>query len=101
MSDTSEEIEKDELNEAELQEELTGLYEHFRFTADKGQGFLRVDKFITCRIENATRNKIQSAADAGNILVNGKPVKSSYKVKPLDVVTVVLPHPPREIDLIP
>ena len=101
MSNINEGIEKDELIEAELQEELTELYEHFRFVADKGQGFLRVDKFLTTRIENATRTKIQSAAEAGNILSNGKPVKSNYKVKPGDVVTIVLPHPPREIELIP
>jgi 23S rRNA pseudouridine1911/1915/1917 synthase len=77
------------------------LYEHYRFVADKGQGLLRIDKFVTVRIENATRTKVQQAADDGNILVNGKPVKSNYKVKPLDVVTLVLPHPPREIELIP
>jgi 23S rRNA pseudouridine1911/1915/1917 synthase len=85
----------------ETQEEQSELFEHFRFVIDKGQTSLRIDKFLTNRIENASRTKVQSAADAGNILINGKPVKSSYKIKPCDILTVVLPHPPREIELIP
>lgn len=85
----------------DIQEEQAELFEHFRFIADKKQGLLRIDKFLTSRIENTSRTKVQNAADAGNILSNGKPVKSNYKVKPGDVVTVVLPHPPREIELIP
>lgn len=72
------------------------LYEHYRFTASDGQVPLRVDKFLMNFIENATRNKIQQAAKAGNILVNDNPVKSNYKVKPHDVVRVVLTHPPHE-----
>ena len=85
----------------DIQEEQAELFEHFRFTADKGQGLLRIDKFLASRIENTSRTKVQYAAEAGNILVNGSSVKSNYKVKPVDVVTVVLPHPPREIELIP
>ena len=72
------------------------LYEHYRFTASEGQIPLRVDKFLMNFIENATRNKIQQAAKAGNILVNDKTVKSNHKVKPKDVVRVVLAHPPHE-----
>lgn len=72
------------------------LYEHYRFTASEGQEPLRVDKFLMNFIENATRNKIQQAAKAGNILVNDKVVKSNYKVKPKDTVRVVLAHPPHE-----
>lgn len=72
------------------------LYEHYRFTAGDGQVPLRVDKFLMNFIENATRNKIQQAAKAGNILVNDQAVKSNYKVKPKDVVRVVLAHPPHE-----
>lgn len=72
------------------------LYEHYRFTASEGQIPLRVDKFLMNFIENATRNKIQQAAKAGNILVNDKPVKSNHKVKPKDIVRVVLAHPPHE-----
>ena len=90
-----------DLNESDIQEELADLYEHYRFVADKGQGLLRIDKFITSRIENATRTKVQYAADAGNILVNSKAVKSSYKVKPLDIITVVFPHPPHDFELVP
>nr|WP_262904398.1 RluA family pseudouridine synthase [Polaribacter porphyrae] len=72
------------------------MYEHYRFTASVGQIPLRVDKFLMNFIENATRNKVQQAAKAGNILVNDVAVKQNYKVKPHDVVRVVLAHPPHE-----
>ncbi len=88
----------------ELTEEQDGdqeLFEHYKVTADKGQEPLRIDKFLMNRIQNATRTKIQQAAENGNILVNAKAVKSNYKVKPHDVITVVFTHPPREIELIP
>lgn len=100
MADQDEEI-RDNTVDEEIQDEQSELFEHFRFVVDKGQSLLRIDKFLTSRIENASRTKVQNAAEAGNILVNGKPVKSNYKVKPGEVVTVVLPHPPREIELIP
>jgi len=77
------------------------LFEHFRFKADPGQSLLRVDKFLSLRLENTSRTRIQNGAEAGNILVNDKPVKSNYKVKPGDIIQVVLPTPPREIELIP
>ena len=77
------------------------LFEHFRFTADPGQTSLRIDKFLFNRLENTSRSRIQSAANAGNILSNGSPVKPNYRVKPGDLVTIVLPHPPRKIELIP
>lgn len=77
------------------------LYEHHRFTADRGQEVLRVDKYLMDRIPNTTRNKIQSAAKNGSILVNKKPVKQNYKVKPLDEVSIVMPYPIRQIELIP
>ena len=73
-----------------LVDDARELYEHFRFVADKGQALLRVDKFLTERLQNSSRNRVQQAADAGCILVNGRPVKSNYRVKPLDVVTVVM-----------
>ena len=76
-------------------------FEHYRFVADPGQRPLRVDVFLTNRIENASRNKIQEAAQAGCIHVNGKPVKSNYRVKPNDVISVVFSYPPREIEIIP
>jgi len=79
-------------------EEITNdeLYEHFKFVASEGQEPLRVDKFLMNFIENATRNKIQQAIKAGNVLVNEKAVKANYKVKANDVVRVVLAHPPHE-----
>ena len=72
------------------------LYEHFRFDVPKGQLLLRIDKFLMNLIPNATRNKIQNAATAGDIYVNDIPVKSNYKVKPLDVVRILFTHPPFE-----
>lgn len=88
----------------EVDEQDTGdqeeLYEHHRITVDKGQSLLRIDKFLMMRLEAVSRNRIQNAADAGSILVNGKAVKPSYKVKPFDVITIVLSHPPREISII-
>lgn len=77
------------------------LYEHFKFIASDGQEPLRVDKFLMNFIENATRNKIQLAIKAGNVLVNDNVVKSNYKVKSKDVVRVVLAHPPHENLLVP
>jgi 23S rRNA pseudouridine1911/1915/1917 synthase len=81
--------------------EQQDLFEHYRFKADPGQSLLRVDKFLTDRLENTSRTRIQNAANAGCIHVNNNPVKPNYKVKPGDVVQVVLPSPPREIELIP
>tara|TARA_B100000809_G_scaffold261723_1_gene311158 strand:+ start:3206 stop:4243 length:1038 start_codon:yes stop_codon:yes gene_type:complete len=77
------------------------LYEHFRFVAQKGQQPLRVDKYLMNYIENATRSKIQQAAKDGNIYANDIAVKSNYKVKPDDVVTVLFKHPPYELLLVP
>ncbi len=77
------------------------LWEHYRVVADKGQTLLRVDKFLVARIENVSRNRIQQAAEAGCILVNGNPVKSNYRVKPFDVVTIVMDRPKYENEIIP
>lgn len=88
----------DELEEGEEQQEL---YEHFHIDVDKGQSMLRIDKFISTKIQNASRSRVQSAADAGNILVNGKAVKSSYRIKPLDSISIVMAYPPREVEIIP
>lgn len=82
-------------------EENEELFEHFRFEAGKGQAPLRVDKFLMNLVENATRNKIQKAADAGNIYVNDVPVKSNHKVKANDIVRMLLEHPPYEYLLTP
>lgn len=85
----------------DIQDDDKELYEHFKLVIDKGQEPLRIDKFLMNRIENATRSKVQQSIEAGNVLVNGKQIKSNYKVKPADTLTVVFTHPPREIELIP
>ena len=77
------------------------LFEHFSVVVDKGQAMLRLDKFLVDRMEHCSRSRIQAAADNGNILVNGSPVKSSYKVKPLDRISLVMPYPRRELEIIP
>lgn len=77
------------------------LYEHYRVVTDKKQEPLRIDKFLFNRIENISRTKIQTAAEAGCILVNQKPVKSNYKIKPFDEIVVVLPQKPAKYDLRP
>ncbi len=87
--------------DAEDSDEIQNLYEHYRFEVDKGQSLLRVDKYLTNLMANVSRNRIQDAADANQILVNGKPVKSNYKVKPLDTITIVLAYPPSEFHIIP
>ena len=83
-------------DEAEAQ-----LYEHFRVVADKGQNLIRVDKYLFDRLTHASRNRIQKAADDGFVRVNGKPVKSSYKVKPMDVITIEMDRPRYENEIIP
>lgn len=85
--------------EEEKSEESDELFEHFRIVVDKGQQLLRIDKFLFERLEHSSRNRIQVAAKAGNILVNQKPVKPNYKIKPFDVVTLVLPNPVRNYEV--
>ena len=88
-------------DELETEDGERRLYEHFRVTVDKGQTPIRIDKYLAERIVNASRNRIQLAADAGFVMVGGKPVKSSYKVKPLDVLTVMMDRPRYENDITP
>lgn len=83
-------------NNTDFQEPEEELYEHYRYEVPKGQAFLRIDKYLMLLVPNATRNKIQNAASNGDIYVNDVPVKSNYKVKPLDVVRILLAHPPFE-----
>jgi 23S rRNA pseudouridine1911/1915/1917 synthase len=85
----------------EESDEQQELFEHYRIKSDPGQSLLRIDKYLSDRIENTSRTRIQNAANAGNILVNNRPVKPNYKVKPGDIIQIVLPTPPREIELIP
>ena len=89
------------VHDAEDESGSEELYEHHRFTADPGQEVLRIDKFLMDRIPNTSRNKIQIAAKSGSILVNTQKVKQNYKIKPGDEISIVLPYPVREIELIP
>lgn len=82
-------------------EESTQLYEHYRIVADSKQGAMRVDKFIIVHLAHTSRNRIQKAADAGFILCNDKPVKRSYKVKPFDVIKIMLDRPHYVNSIIP
>lgn len=77
------------------------LYEHHRIVIDKKQSLIRIDKFLMDRLPNASRNRIQHAIEAHTILVNNKGIKSSYKVKPLDIITITLPDPPRDTEVVP
>ena len=88
----------DELIETPKGEEK---YEHFRFEVDKGQSIIRVDKYLVNFMTGVSRNRIQDAAAAGNILVNNKAVKSNYKVKPDDVVSIVMNYPPTSFEIVP
>ncbi len=77
------------------------LFEHYNFTVDPGQELMRIDKFLMLKIANTSRNKIQQVAKNNHILVNNKPVKVNYKVRPNDVISVVMPYPVKEFELIP
>ena len=85
----------------EWSEPEEALFEHFRFEVPKGQGLMRIDKYLQLQIPNISRNKLQNAADSGQVLVNETAVKSNYKVKPDDVIRIVLSHPPFEHKIIP
>lgn len=76
-------------------------HEHFRCEVDKGQSLVRIDKYLVNVMAGISRNRIQEAADAGNILVNGQSVKSNYRVKPRDVISIVLGYPPNEYTIVP
>ncbi len=78
-----------------------GMYDHFRLTVDPGQSLIRIDVFLANRLDNASRSRIQAAAEQGNILVNGAPVRSSYRIKPGDDIRIVMDYPRRELKIIP
>ena len=108
MSNAEDMLEQDVLLDEELLDDEDTLsaasdemYEHFSIVVDKGQKMLRLDKFLVDRMEHCSRNRIQQAADSGLLLVNGVAAKSSYKVKPLDHITFVMPYPKRELEIIP
>ena len=91
----------DLLDDIEPTSDSIELYEHYRVVADKGQSLLRVDKFLFDHIEHVSRNRIQKAADAGMIMANGAPIKSNYKVKPMDVITVMMDRPRYSTEILP
>lgn len=85
----------------EMTSEEDDLFEHYRIVADKGQSLIRLDKYLNLHVANASRTKIQNGIEAEAVRVNGLPTKASYKVKPLDVITLSLPEPPRDTEIIP
>lgn len=85
----------------EQEEGEQDLFEHLSIVVDKGQSLLRIDKFLMLRVENSSRNRIQNAIEAGNVLVNKKTVKANYKVKPFDEISIVFAHPPRDTEVYP
>lgn len=85
----------------ELEEDELELFEHHRILVDKGQSLIRIDRFLTDKIANATRNKVQQAIDNGSVLVNGQATKANYKIKPQDEIKVMLEKPPRDTEVIP
>lgn len=103
MLDETEDFLEDELinQDSSADDENSGLYEHVNITVDKKQEPLRIDKFLLIFRQNSSRNKISQTCKAGNVIVNGKPVKQNYRVKPGDEVSVLLAHPPRENTIIP
>ncbi|RZJ39101.1 MAG: RluA family pseudouridine synthase [Chryseobacterium sp.] len=102
MLDETEDFLEDELtNDPSADEENSGLYEHVNITVDKKQEPLRIDKFLLIFRQNSSRNKISQTCKAGNVIVNGNPVKQNYRVKPGDEISVLLAHPPRANTIIP
>lgn len=87
--------------ELELEEQQQELYEHYRIVVDRGQEMLRIDKYLQMHLQGVSRTKIQAATKADCVRVNDRAVKANYRVKPLDVITVLLPEPPHEFELIP
>ena len=89
------------MNNEELDIESEELWERWRCEVDKGQGKERVDKYLAEHMTNTSRNRIQTAADAGNVWVNGLPVASNYRVKPGDIIQVLLDHEPHDFTITP
>ena len=87
--------------QVEEQTDTPGQYEHWRITVDAGQQSVRIDKYLAEHMQHSSRNRIQTAAAAGCIQVNGRPVKSNYKIRPLDVITLMLDHPKHDSSIQP
>lgn len=90
------------MSESEIQDEQDDeLFEHHRIVADPGQAMIRIDKFLVARLPNVTRTKLQDAMHVGFVRVNNKPVKPNHKIRPRDVITISLPQPPRDTEVVP
>ena len=87
-----------DLNEGDEQDEL---FEHYNIVVDKGQEMVRIDKFLNDRLPKFSRNKIQEALKDGNVLIDGKAVKSNYKIRPNDTISIVMPFPKRNLEVVP
>lgn len=96
-------IDTEEFEDDDVSLSLSSSSSHERFycIVDKGQTILRIDKYLFNCMGGTSRNRIQEAADAGSILVNGKAVKSNYRVKPGDEISFMLPHPANDYTIIP
>lgn len=101
MIDEFSEIPRLDDDEAESSTQNRGYYEHFRFVVDKGQSLTRIDKYLVNSMAGVSRNRIQEAAVAGQIVVNGLAVRSNYRVKPNDVITILVDYPPSDFTIIP
>ena len=101
LDETEDFLEEFNNDDSSADEENSGLYEHVNITVDKKQEPLRIDKFLLIFRQNSSRNKISQTCKAGNVIVNGNPVKQNYRVKPGDEISVLLTHPPRENVIIP
>jgi len=89
-------------NEGEFFEEDEIIrFEHYKLSVDQGQAPVRIDRFLTDKMANATRNRVQNAIDEGSVLINGQPTKANYKVKPGDVITVMMEEPKRDFEVLP
>lgn len=101
MTDDIDDLLEEDLDLDDTPEAEAELYEHFRVVADKGQELVRVDKFLIDHLPHASRNRIQKSAEAGCLHVNGKPVKSNYRVKPRDIVTIMMDRPRHSTEILP
>ena len=89
------------MTEKDLEIEEEGIFEHYRFEIDKGQEPIRIDKFITEKLAFASRNKVQQAIESGNVVVNGKAIKSNYKLRGKDIIQIILPNPTYDYTVTP
>ena len=87
--------------ELEFEEQQQELYEHHHIIVDRGQDMLRIDKYLQMHLQGVSRTKIQAATKAECVRVNGKAAKANYRVKPLDEISILLPEPPHEFELLP